>query len=205
MAGIDKIYLSQYNQYIEFKNWANKTRIPMKYGKPLPISNYIYDYWEEKDFCDNISRPVSNFPYCVDIFLIRNCPFDYIHKRLREQYGEDYDDILNYNSYYDKFERNGKGKDLRFNIVKKPTFYKKGWWRITVKVNDECWWYDEENDMFIGPYEQPCIYTSSCCDMKNLTLRKLTRKIIKKWDLPADATITAIGRYVGQTYIIKTR
>lgn len=57
----------------------------------------------------------------MDKWLIRNCPIDFIQKRLKEQYGNDYDDIKNGNC--EMYERNGLGKNIHFKVIKKPHVY----------------------------------------------------------------------------------
>ncbi len=92
MAGIDKIYGTQ-EQYLEFKKWLLENQKPIKcrnystegpkYEMEWP-SEFLYDEdWDESDI-----RPISNFPEAVDKWLMKNCPLEFIQKRLKEQYGE---------------------------------------------------------------------------------------------------------------------
>ena len=84
MAAIDKIYVDNYDQYLEFKDWCDKQPpLTDKYGKKARLMNYVYDY--DKPF--EGSHPVFMGPYYVDAYLIRNCPFDFIQKELMVNYG----------------------------------------------------------------------------------------------------------------------
>jgi hypothetical protein len=74
MAAIDKIYGTE-EQYAEFKKWLKK-------HKPSAIK-YLY---MEGGWMPNEERPISNFPQRIDMWLIENCPIEWVQKRLREQY-----------------------------------------------------------------------------------------------------------------------
>lgn len=78
MAGIDKIYGTQ-KQYDELYNW-------LKENKPSALKYmYMKDGWAPDD-----ERPISNFTYGIDRWLMKNCPLEFVQARLKEQYGDDY-------------------------------------------------------------------------------------------------------------------
>ena len=79
MAAIDKIYLKNYNQYLQFKEWCEQQpSIEDKYGKKAKITDYLYKW--DKPFKD--SYPVFKAPYYIDAYVIRNCPFDFIQEHV---------------------------------------------------------------------------------------------------------------------------
>lgn len=108
MAAIDKIYLSSYEEFCEFKNWCEKQpKLKDKYDNEVSILDYFYDfwdspkYWEEEEKC----HPVFCAPYYVDAYLIKNCPLEYVQKELMLNYGywsqerikRYYEDVKNWN------------------------------------------------------------------------------------------------------------
>lgn len=76
MAAIDKIYGSQDDWY-EFYNWLKNNKA--SYIKYLyPEEGYEFD-----------DRPISNFPEECDMWLLKNCPLDWVVGRIKVQYGMD--------------------------------------------------------------------------------------------------------------------
>jgi len=74
MAAIDKIYGST-EQYDEFLEWVRE-------NKPS-LERYFYP---RDGFMKDYDRPITNFPESEDIWLIRNCPLDFVMARLKVQY-----------------------------------------------------------------------------------------------------------------------
>lgn len=140
-----------------------------------------------------------NTPTYVDVFLIRNCPFDFIQKRLREQYGggwsktaltdhnddDMYEQIKNGTSVYDTYQRNGLGKNakVKFHGYGYVPRDKKCWWWIEI-VNEIGWWYNEDDDAWYNDNELMPI----TCNVNDKIHGALTKKnvvnLIRKWDLP---------------------
>lgn len=157
MAGIDKIYLKNLDQFKEFKSWLSSVGIVKDdYGNIIRPLDYLREYsdeafqesveydinhlqksYERGDFKDYVEEgiwtkeeydnfdpsryvevPVMNNPLHIDIFLIRNCPLDYIQKRLKEQYSREYEDILKHTSIFDTYQRNGLGKNIKVKFPK---------------------------------------------------------------------------------------
>lgn len=84
MAAIDKIYVSNWKEYQQFKEWCEQQpALEDKYGRKVAITSYLYKYDEPwLDF-----HPIFNAPCYVDAYIIRNCPFDFIQKELMVNYG----------------------------------------------------------------------------------------------------------------------
>lgn len=104
MAAIDKIYVNNWEEYIQFKEWCEQ-QPPLldKYGKSVRISDYLITGWNKEDWkC----HPIFSAPYYVDAYVIRNCPFDFIQEELMINYGHwsqeriksFYADVKNWNS-----------------------------------------------------------------------------------------------------------
>ena len=139
-----------------------------------------------------------NTPTYVDVFLIRNCPFDFIHKRLVEQYGEEtYNQIKNGTSVYDTYQRNGLGKNARVKFSKHAFSYlprdKKCWWWID--IIDWGWWYNEDDDMWYNHYE----LMPTTCNVNNRIHGALTKKnivnMIRRWNLPKGIKVRFTCRF----------
>lgn len=103
MAGIDKTYLSDYEEYQKFLEWAKNKTYTCPNGTVIHVYNYVYNYWtkENMEVCE---RPVMNTPQSLDYFLIKDCPFEFIRERMREVYNEFVDSVLNGTSEYDTFK-----------------------------------------------------------------------------------------------------
>lgn len=86
MAAIDKIYINSVEEYNLFREWCEEQpKLKDKYGIEVSLSRYFFQYvnLEQKFFPMFFSAP-----YYVDAYLIRNCPFEFIQKELKINYGE---------------------------------------------------------------------------------------------------------------------
>ena len=86
MAGIDKTYTSSWEEYSSLVEWCKDKSFVLKNGDVVRPSRYIYK-WQKEDFDGEREIPVWNTPTYLDIWLIRNCPIEFIQERLKEQYG----------------------------------------------------------------------------------------------------------------------
>nr|DAW35396.1 MAG TPA: hypothetical protein [Caudoviricetes sp.] len=214
MAAIDKTYIKTYNQYKEVYDWCrdivvtfDDTFVKNVSFKP---SDFISEYTEDdfKQLPENGELVLWNTPYYMDKWLIRNCPIGFIQKRLKEQYGNDYEDIKNGNC--EMYERNGLGKDIHFKIIKKPNVYgrfsfiytdrqnrlrvykenRKGLWDISIEDEDNYWYYNEKHDYWTNVIEGFPFNSNACIlKKKNLNIKSIYR-YLRKWNLPAGIKIT---------------
>lgn len=84
MAAIEKIYISDYDNYLKFKEWCHKQpNLIDKYGKECPLSYYLYDC----DSAESYHSLAFKGPYYADAYLIRHCPFDFVQEELMLNYG----------------------------------------------------------------------------------------------------------------------
>lgn len=160
---------------------------------------------------DHVSGvPVWNTPRYFDVWLIRNCPFDFIQDRLKEQYGggwsketftnpdEDnmYLQIKNKTSCYDTYQRNGLGKNIRINKNLFPVFSReltyRIWTHIEVDFPDEKYIdYCEDHDYWVSRNELKHSTGSSCSCFHYYGYMKpktIFRKL-QKWDLPEGSKV----------------
>lgn len=137
MAGIDKTYIHNYSQYKEVYDWCKDKEVTLKNGVTFKPLNFLYKITEEefnnnkkewiernlkflskKELENNYEFPIWNTPLYFDIWLIRNCPINFIQDRLKQQYKEEYDQIKNYTSVYDTYQRNGVGNNFHYKVIK---------------------------------------------------------------------------------------
>ena len=162
MAGIDKTYISNFRTYKKIVDWAKDIKVNLPNGKFVNLIDYVYypnitkeewDNWknEYKEKYPNTRFDIVlwNTPTFIDVWLIKNCPFEEIQNRLKEQYGGGwsklaftnnnenniYEQIKNGTSIYDTYKRNGLGKKSKVvfhNLWGNPIRDKKQFWSIEV-------------------------------------------------------------------------
>jgi len=237
MAGIDKTYINNWENFDKVRNWALDKSFKLKNGQIIYLKDYMYypdmakQEWDEnkkshKEYClkkaeeyrqngaENEAKYYENWakhydvilwntPTYVDIWLIRNCPFDFIQERLKEQYGggwskeaftdhnEDnmYEQIKNHTSIYDTYQRNGLGKSAKVhfhNYKNVPRDKKCFWW---IEVHNFGWWYNEDDNMWYC-HEEAMPHTSNVYNKKGTLTKKNIINLIKKWNLPKGTKVT---------------
>lgn len=231
MAYIDKTYYKTWEQFCDVRNWAVQCgRVTDDYGNTFCPADFLDRSMTKADFdkwCDELVKrareqnileddyvefPLWNTPTYFDIWLIRNCPINWIQERLKVQYASngwtkqafasvktDYDSIKTRTSVYDTYERKftTPGK-LRFTINYKYNVRFKDddifWWIQILEDGGDDFWYNKDDDMWYSRYE-PHESTSNTAHFKgNLNPRQL-RHILKKWNLPSGCKIHFTGDY----------
>lgn len=166
-----------------------------------------YDNFIPFDHINGIT--VWNTPRFFDVWLIRNCPFDFIQNRLKEQYGGGwskeifsnpdennmYVHIKNKTSVYDIYKRNGLGKNIRINKDLFPVFRRKLtsniWTHIEIEFNNNTLWYYHDFDYFFedNDLKNCCGSSSSCYSINKYLPRKTLFRKLQKWDLPEGSIV----------------
>lgn len=178
MAGIDKTWVTE-EQYKLVRRWAyeyGEFTIPyINYREK--VSNYINEYDEIPE-----KAMLWNTPGYFDVFLRHNCPFDFIQKRLKEQYGDSYDK-LSYGKPFIKHEK---------PVVKIEWSDKIKSRRAIISINlynkDDSWiFYNTKPEYFTDP----CTYlpfdeTEKYYGQSNI---KKAAEDISKFDLPIGSKI----------------
>jgi hypothetical protein len=160
---------------------------------------------------DHISGiPVWNTPTHFDVWLIHNCPFDFIQDRLKEQYGvgwsketlshpdEDdmYTQIKNRVSCYDTYQRNGLGKNIRINKNLFPLFRSRCTSCIFTDIeidfpDDNFVWYYPDHDYWASrnDLKNNTGNSSSSYHCRGYMKPKTMFRKLQKWDLPEGSKI----------------
>ena len=142
MAGLDKTWVTG-EQYKLVRRWAyeyGEFTIPYINFKEK-VSNYINEYDEIPE-----KAMLWNTPGYFDVFLRHNCPFDFIQKRLKEQYGDSYDNL----SYGKPFTKNSEPV-IQIEWDNKITS-RRAIISIRLYNNDDSWiFYNTEPEYFADP------------------------------------------------------
>lgn len=116
MAGIDKIYLKDYNEYKSFRDFLISNDKEFVKQHNYSLLNGLYDL-NEQYFDSQTEKPISNFDTAADVFIIQHLSeldeslFPNVVARLKSQYTRDFDLIKAHESVYDKYAmRRGHNK-----------------------------------------------------------------------------------------------
>lgn len=202
MAGIDKTYTDSYEDYREFKEWADKQTLTFFNGHKVCIGDWVREY-EKEDF-DGKARPIMNTPTWLDIYLIQNCKSDFVLDRMRTVYGEE-----SYKGFQTidltappsgDFRQNRKitikrSKRTKFPLHKTPYGGKIEWW---LQCNDSFGYCDETKVW--SSYENHYPHNTNTSHIKSV--KGVVRHLRKQY-LPKGITFNLIGRYVGEIYLVE--
>lgn len=198
MAGIDKTYVTTWEDYCAIVEWCNNNSFICPNG--TKVSFFCYG-WEEEDFDDNSEIPVFNTSQTQDYFLIKYCPIKVVQDRMREVYPAQYvESILNGTSKFDTFVRPPKINKLR--LIKKPKYknpikHKNLFGRsyydcfyVGIKLPEQ-WgkypsYYNEDTQQWILPYELGGYGGNSFIRVKSW--KALIRRM-RTWHLPKGTVI----------------
>lgn len=236
MAGIDKTYITSYEDYKKVIDWCRDKSFKLSNGQVIYPSNFIYypditkEEWDENEKMFKQEYPdeqydeiLWNTPIYFDIWLIRNCPFDFIQNRLKEQYGGGwsktaftdhneslYEQIKNGTSPYDTYKRPDTGK-IKIELISGRPFRASSmhWfigtpYRVKDKeTNGIILWYNEDVDQWYSYYEA-LPFTSSDKIVKGPLTKKNIYNMVRKWKLPKGTQMTFDGTYSyrGKRYLV---
>lgn len=201
MAGIDKTYTNSYNDYKEFKDWANKQTLTFYNGHKICIGDWVWDYGKE-DF-DGVERPIMNTPTWLDIYLIQNCKSSFVLDRMKLVYGE-----KSYKKFQSidlttppsgNFKQNRKISIKRSNRSKFPIhknpYGGKGKWGLQCK---DRFGYCDETDVW-SSCDNYYPRNSNTAHIKSI--KGIVRHLRKQY-LPKGITFIISGGYIGDEYLV---
>lgn len=211
MAAIDKIYVNNWKDFCEVRDYFLNTEFVANNGTKCILKKYLYDNdWVTEDFFDGkVEVAVTNTPSKVDYYLAMYCPIKVVQDYLDCAY-TNWRNIETWSDYIN-FDRN---PGIKFIITKYPTFGKinkalnqEFGWDIEVRTPvQECKYmcceyptYYKESNQWI--YDSELIFPKGCeyGNYRFKTIKALKRNI-RKWKLPKGSIVTAQGRYVGECY-----
>ena len=239
MAGIDKTYITSYEDYKKVIDWCRDKSFKLSNGQVIYPSDFIYypditkEEWDENEKTfkqkypdEQYDKILWNTPTYFDIWLIRNCPFDFIQNRLKEQYGGGwsktaftdhneslYEQIKNGTSPYDTYVRPKTGKKIKIERILGTPFRDSNMcWHIETPYwikgkrsnNKDSMWYNEDTDeWYTNDEELPC--TSSAKFVKGPLTKKNIYNMVRKWKLPKGTQMifsASWRRYIVTEYLV---
>lgn len=192
MAGIDKTYVDNWEDWKSICDWMKSFKRELPNGTVVEGKNYLYypDATKEEieDWIKEVNGkiPVMNTSSTMDYFLIRECPLEVIQSNMKAVYSKEYyEDIKNGTSEYDKFVRPVGGKHIK--MIKKPFYYKpekQDGFVVDVEIPNASYsWYYYDHNYWSMPYELIAGSCMSSADVYCKSHKALIRKILK-WNLP---------------------
>lgn len=207
MAGIDKTYTDNYEEYKTFKEWADKQVVTFFDGHTECIGDWVWKL-EKSDF-DNGEIPIMNTPTWLDIYLIQNCKSEFVIERMKGVYGKNFDEyknLKNLNKIPKGYKKNRKivitnGDMCKFPFNKKMFRYPIGgktkWWLQC----EDSFWYNSETKTWVG-WDDFYPHDTNTAHIKST--RALVRYLRKQY-LPKGLKFRISGRYVGEDYIVEIK
>lgn len=130
-----------------------------------------------------------NTPTWFDIFLIRNCPIKFIQDRLKEQYDDLYNDILN---------KTGEFTERKVKVghsFKLPGGFRNMQCLCDVFVydkNGKDLFYNKKARRWINPFNTMADYDEYYVTLSNIKRRTL-KKLVSKWKLESGSVIRIVS------------
>ncbi len=202
MAGIDKTYTDLYSDYIKLKEWAKDKTIKFYTGAIINVKDYIYD-WDEEDFTREL--PIMNTPTSLDIFLIQNCPFDFVQDRMKAVYPKStYKEFKEMKFPTDRpshLKQNRKIKIIQkgnLELLNKGWSSHQNWW---LQSKDNSMGFDDDIKVWVmySDYLPNNTNTSHHKNIKGLI------RFLRKQYLPSGIEFELFGRYVDEHFLIKIK
>ena len=143
-----------------------------------------------------------NTPTFLDVWLIRNCPIDFIQRRLQFQYSESYTEIKERRSEYDSYVRPAASSHFKIlPLGSFPRIRQKNLW-LDIQTEDNEWAYNEETRKWYNLLECREFNTNTMTLRGPITRRKFKR-VIKKCGFPAGVRLRCYSNYGYFEVVIK--
>jgi len=213
MAGIDKIYVDNYDDYISFINYCKTIQEDIQKLFNVDIFNYFYftELTVHSFEIEDNEYPLTNFPHKIDYYLIKNCDIPFIVERLKDQYGESYNEIQNDNEILNDytFEKFKKFKIIR-EKSKYPYVIKKQKNKFIISIenlnNYNTWVYDKKISQWRNLDRSNNLNSNNCrSNIKFGKSRKAIIRKVNKWNLPKGLEIEILGTYYSSSFKIITK
>ena len=135
-----------------------------------------------------------NTPTYFDVWLIRNCPLEFIQDRLRQQYGKSYTKIKERRSEYDLYTRPAASKHFKvLPLSSFPRIRARNLW-LYIQSEGSDWMYDDE--MKLWSHWLECRqWNTNTMDAKGPITRRKLKRIISKCGFPAGVKLRVCSNY----------
>lgn len=212
MAGIDKTYTNNYQEYKAFKEWASTQYVTFFDGLKKCIGDWVWDR-DEDEFRDGREISIMNTPTWLDIYLIQKCKFEFVLDRMKYVYGEEsFEEFKTIDlsaKPSSEYQQNRKikfklHKYSKFPIHNKPypiyknntRFKRNTLWALD--CDETGYWYNRDTKRWVN-YEQ---YYPTDTNIAHVPSLKAIVRHLRKQYLPKGLTFTIHGIYVGETYTV---
>lgn len=206
-AELETLFSERNKKYIEEniseERWRSYNKIWEDWLEKYPDDNFAksqivntYDEWKDKVNSYRYECFLWNTPTFFDLYLIKNCPVEFIQERLKEQYAADFiESVLQGTSEYDTFNRDKIALKTphfklpnEFNRMKNEKVYiidihHPEYGYCVYKFAEDKWHFDIECN-------QEVMYNNDICYIYGRLTEKNLKRIIKNWKLPKDTVIT---------------
>ena len=182
---------SEFKESIE----AQKERYRNYYKDPKHLQeakDFLGEDWEPNPNGEG-ELVLWNTPTFFDIWLIRNCPIDFIQGRLKQQYG-DYEEIKMRNSEFDSYVR--PAASSHFKILPLGSFprIRQKDHKLYLAVESNEWVYNDETKKWYH-YLECREFNTSVMDIKGPITRRKFKRVIQKCGFPAGLKLRVYGNY----------
>ena len=130
-----------------------------------------------------------NTPIWFDIFLIRNCPVGFIQDRLKEQYDDLYNDILNKTGEFtERKAKVGHSFKLPGGFRKTQSLYDV----FVYDKNGNDLFYNKKANRWINPFNTMADYDEYYLTIKNVSKQKIKR-LVNRWKLESGSVVKIVS------------
>lgn len=206
MAGIDKTYTNSWQDYREFKDWADTQTLRFFDGHKECIGHWVWEYTEE-DFIECNARngelAVMNTPTWLDAYLIQHCQSAFVLDRMRQVYSaESFNELRAVDLTAPPSVEFKQNRKIVIKPIKGRTKFplnnkcfqkfRKNWW---LQSNDRLW-YNMDTKRWVHheqyyPHNTNTSYVSS--------VKALIRQLRKQY-LPKGVSFHLIGSCIGEEF-----
>jgi hypothetical protein len=194
VAGIDKTYVTCWEDYVEVKDWALQVGVVRDdFGNIFSPIDWLPEY-EETNFTGRRELVLWNTPTYFDVWLIRYCPIDFIQGRLKQQYGSSYIEIKERRSEYDHYVRPAASSHFKvLPLSSFPRIRARNLW-LYIQSESSDWMYDDETGEWHHWLE--CRqWNTNTMDAKGPITRRKLKRIISKCGFPAGVKLRVCSNY----------
>ena len=202
MAGIDKTYVTCWEDYVKVKDWVESVGVVRDdFGNVFSPIDWLPEY-EDADFTGRRELMLWNTSTYFDVWLIRYCPIDFIQGRLRQQYGEDYEKIRVRNSVYDHYVRPAASKHFKIlPLGSFPRIRARNMW-LDIQTEDTGWRYSNETGKW--SYWMECReFNTNTMTLRGPITRRKFKRVISKCGFPAGTKLICYSNYGYFEVVIK--